>query len=182
MKLLYKTSTNLSYNQMGMKMAKLRYLSHDELPQALREKQIKDFFMSEKDVKERIKNYLKNDGWKELSGEDWRRVFDLVGRPDFYPDVILRKDRTIFCIECKGSSEGLHKVANELKALYDALGKIISKMISHKNWRYAIALPSYFKYNVRKYIPDRVRNLLKLEIFLVDKKRNVKLFGLDSRI
>ena len=154
----------------GKKMAKLKYISPDELPQALRRKLIKDFFISEKDVRERVGNYLKNDGWKELSEEDWRRISDLVGRPDFYPDVILKKDRTIFCIECKGSSKGLHKVANELKALYDALGKIVSKMVSHKNWRYAITLPSYFKDNVRKYIPERIRNLLKLEIFLVDQE------------
>jgi len=159
----------------GKKMGKLRYISPDELPQALRRKLIKDFFISEKDVKERIRNYLKSEGWKELSEEDWKCIFDLVGRPDFYPDVILKKDRIIFCIECKGSSEGLHKVANELKALYDATGKIVSKMISG-NWRYAIALPSYFRDNVRKYIPDRVRKQLKLEIFLVDQEGMVARF------
>ena len=111
-----------------------------------------------------LKRYLKNRGW------------DLIQLGVHDVDILARKSGTYFWIQCKGNptEKAKHPHAQSLKYVQIVIGQIISKMKHFKGDLYGIAFPSDFEPFVKRHMPRIVAKKLKLSIFFVDHKGNVR--------
>lgn len=124
-------------------------------------------------VEEKVRKYLKEKGWT-IAGECKKR-----GEHGIDIKCIHKKWRKIFIIEAKGDGKSHmnQKIHNDF---YTLLGQILSRMDKEGNSQnkaryYGIAIPYTWKKQFAKKIKNMLWawNLLKLKIFLVDKKGSV---------
>lgn len=126
-------------------------------------------FENEDWLQERIIIYLKQKGYiitKHASGKTHG-----VDIKAYHPKL-----RRYYFVEVKAEPKSTSKSKHAMRENYfvGVLGEIICRMIQ-KHGRYALGLPkndSYIKKTNK--IPERIRKLLKLDIFFVDKQGNVK--------
>jgi hypothetical protein len=82
-----------------------------------------------------------------------------------HADVVAEKQGLTYVIEAEGYSSKQRE-----QAVYSALGQVISQMGQDSDTvRYGLAVPEEWEGQLRKMIPERVRKLLGLELFLVSK-------------
>ena len=107
-----------------------------------------------------------------------RNDFRIIETKRYEVDIWAKDPKTKkdIYIECKGDVREKVKSPHgqRLKYVQIGLGQIISKMNSKEDV-YRLAFPASFEPILKRHIPKRIIKLLKLNVFLVDEAKNIRL-------